>query len=87
MCSNCRILSNGDPKVERGRRKCDKYWPSDCIETYGIIQVKLIQEDVMATYTVRTFQMRHLKLAKKNKNFVDKLVYQYHYTNWPDHGK
>lgn len=72
--------------VERGRRKCDMYWPKDGIETYGIIQVKLVQEDVMATYTVRTFIIKHLKLAKKNKNATEKTVYQYHYTNWPDHG-
>lgn len=72
--------------VERGRRKCDMYWPKDT-ETYGVIQVKLIQEDVMATYTVRTFQIKHLKLGKKNKNATEKLVSQYHYTNWPDHGK
>lgn len=73
--------------VERGRRKCDMYWPKDGVETYGIIQVKLVQEDVMATYTVRTFVIKHLKLAKKNKNATEKTVYQYHYTNWPDHGK
>ncbi|XP_055315021.1 tyrosine-protein phosphatase 99A isoform X1 [Sitodiplosis mosellana] len=72
--------------VERGRRKCDMYWPKDGIETYGIIQVKLVQEDVMATYTVRTFVIKHMKLAKKNKNSTEKTVYQYHYTNWPDHG-
>lgn len=72
--------------VERGRRKCDMYWPKDDIETYGVIQVKFIQEDVMATYTVRTFQIKHLKLKKKKQLATEKLVYQYHYTNWPDHG-
>lgn len=49
--------------VERGRRKCDMYWPKDGTETYGVIQVKLLQEDVMATYTVRTFQIKHLKVS------------------------
>lgn len=71
--------------VERGRRKCDMYWPKDGTETYGVIQVKFLQENVMATYTVRTFQIKHLKLKKK-KQISEKLVYQYHYTNWPDHG-
>lgn len=71
--------------VERGRRKCDMYWPKDGSETYGVIQVKFLQENVMATYTVRTFQIKHLKLKKK-KQISEKLVYQYHYTNWPDHG-
>ncbi|XP_058812317.1 tyrosine-protein phosphatase 99A [Topomyia yanbarensis] len=72
--------------VERGRRKCDMYWPKDGSEMYGVIQVRLIREDVMATYTVRTFQMKHTKLKKKKASQMEKLVYQYHYTNWPDHG-
>lgn len=72
--------------VERGRRKCDMYWPKEGVENYGVIQVKLVREDVMATYTVRTFQIRHMKLKKKKKFPSEKFVYQYHYTNWPDHG-
>lgn len=72
--------------VERGRRKCDMYWPKAGIESYGVIQVKLVREDVMATYTVRTFQIRHLKAKKKKQFPTEKFVYQYHYTNWPDHG-
>ncbi|XP_046407157.1 tyrosine-protein phosphatase 99A [Ischnura elegans] len=72
--------------VERGRRKCDMYWPKEGSETYGVIQVKLVKEDVLATYTVRTFQIRHLRIKKKKRGFNDRYVYQYHYTNWPDHG-
>ncbi|XP_038105916.1 tyrosine-protein phosphatase 99A isoform X1 [Culex quinquefasciatus] len=72
--------------VERGRRKCDMYWPKDGTEMYGVIAVKLIREEVMATYTVRTFQIKHTKLKKKKASQTEKLVYQYHYTNWPDHG-
>lgn len=72
--------------VERGRRKCDMYWPKDGIETYGVIQVKFIQEEVMATYTVRTFSIKHMKLKKKKQIATEQLVYQYHYPNWPDHG-
>ncbi|XP_037949818.1 tyrosine-protein phosphatase 99A-like isoform X1 [Teleopsis dalmanni] len=72
--------------VERGRRKCDMYWPRDGVETYGVIQVKLVEEEVMSTYTVRTLQIKHLKLKKKKQSNTEKIVYQYHYTNWPDHG-
>ncbi|KAK9718919.1 Fibronectin type III domain [Popillia japonica] len=72
--------------VERGRRKCDMYWPKEGTETYGVIQVKLVKEDVMATYTVRTLQIRHLRIKKKKATMAEKTVYQYHYTNWPDHG-
>ncbi|KAJ8955435.1 hypothetical protein NQ318_003534, partial [Aromia moschata] len=58
-------------------------------ETYGVIQVKLVKEDIMATYTVRTLCIRHLRVNIKNKRkaaMAEKTVYQYHYTNWPDHG-
>lgn len=39
------------------------YWPKEGTETYGVIQVKLVKEDVMATYTVRTLQIRHLRVS------------------------
>nr|CAD7403677.1 unnamed protein product [Timema cristinae] len=67
-------------------RKCDMYWPKEGSETHGVIQVKLIKEDVMATYTVRTLQVRHLRIKKKKHVMSERFVYQYHYTNWPDHG-
>nr|XP_023025132.1 tyrosine-protein phosphatase 99A [Leptinotarsa decemlineata] len=75
--------------VERGRRKCDMYWPKEGTETYGVIQVKLVKEDIMATYIVRTLSIRHLRVNIKNRkkaSLAEKTVYQYHYTNWPDHG-
>lgn len=73
--------------IERGRRKCDMYWPREGTEIYGVISVTLLEENVLATYTVRTFAIKHLKLKKKKTRVCEKTVYQYHYTNWPDHGK
>ncbi|XP_057323850.1 tyrosine-protein phosphatase 99A-like isoform X1 [Microplitis mediator] len=74
--------------VERGRPKCDMYWPKEGTETYGNVQVTLIKEDVMATYTIRTLHIRHMKIKKKKNgsNVGERTVYQYHYTGWPDHG-
>lgn len=72
--------------VERGRRKCDLYWPNEGIETYGYIQVKLLKEELMAMYTVRTFQVHHTRAKKKKNVPLGRTIYQYHYTNWPDHG-
>ena len=46
------------------QRKCDLYWPKDGTETYGIVQVRLLQEVVMATYTLRTFHVKNLKIKK-----------------------
>ncbi|KAK6634358.1 hypothetical protein RUM43_011758 [Polyplax serrata] len=72
--------------IERGRRKCDMYWPKEGTEVYGVISVTMVREDVMATYTIRTFQIRHLRIKKKKSNVQERTVLQYHYTNWPDHG-
>lgn len=46
------------------QRKCDMYWPKEGTETYGIVQVRLLQEVVMATYTLRTFHVKNLKIKK-----------------------
>ncbi|XP_078047953.1 putative receptor-type tyrosine-protein phosphatase mosPTP-1 isoform X2 [Augochlora pura] len=74
--------------VERGRKKCDMYWPKKGSETYGYIQVTLLREDVMATYTIRTLRIRHLKVKKRKNgvNMGERVIWQYHYTGWPDHG-
>jgi receptor-type tyrosine-protein phosphatase gamma len=51
------------------------YWPKEGAETYGVIQVKLVKEDVMATYTVRTLQIRHLRVRGHNYIRVVPLLY------------
>lgn len=43
------------------------YWPKEGVETHGCIQVKLISEDVRATYTIRTFTIKHLKVSDIDK--------------------
>ncbi|XP_014259978.1 tyrosine-protein phosphatase 99A [Cimex lectularius] len=72
--------------VERGRRKCDLYWPKEGTETYGHIQVRLVKEDVLAMYTVRTMKIVHLKAKRKKYTMGERQVQQFHYTNWHDHG-
>lgn len=37
--------------------KCDQYWPSRGTETYGMIQVTMLDTVELATYTVRTFAL------------------------------
>ncbi|CAH8452471.1 unnamed protein product [Schistosoma turkestanicum] len=67
--------------VERGRRKCDKYWPSSGHQTYGNISVRMVSEVVRAFFTVRVFTVRHIKAKRGSK---DRLVYHYQYTDWRD---
>lgn len=52
------------------------YWPKEGVETYGVIQVKLVKEDVMATYTVRTLQIRHLRVRFLIALFIDLINYE-----------
>ena len=42
--------------------KCDLYWPDAGSETYGELVVTLVREDVLSSYTLRTFTIRNLKV-------------------------
>lgn len=41
--------------------KCDQYWPVRGTETYGLIQVTLLDTVELATYTVRTFALHKVR--------------------------
>lgn len=45
------------------QKKCDQYWPKEGSEHYGLIQVRLVHEEVLATYTIRKFAIRHMKVC------------------------
>ena len=68
------------------QKKCDQYWPSEGTESYGLIQVRTVREEVRGTFILRTLSLRPLKGKGKKSSGAERTVFQYHYTNWPDHG-
>ncbi|XP_029379627.1 receptor-type tyrosine-protein phosphatase beta [Echeneis naucrates] len=68
--------------VEKGRVKCDHYWPLDQDPLYyGDLIVQMLSESVLPEWTIREFNIcseEHLSFSR--------LVRQFHYTVWPDHG-
>ncbi|XP_026220324.1 receptor-type tyrosine-protein phosphatase beta-like isoform X2 [Anabas testudineus] len=68
--------------VEKGRVKCDHYWPFDQDPLYyGDLIVQMLSESVLPEWTIREFNI----CSEEQLNFT-RLVRQFHYTVWPDHG-
>uniref|UniRef100_A0A8C2PXT3 Receptor-type tyrosine-protein phosphatase F n=1 Tax=Cyprinus carpio TaxID=7962 RepID=A0A8C2PXT3_CYPCA len=65
---------------EKTRVKCDQYWPIRGTETYGMIQVTMLDAVELATYSVRTFALY------KNGSSEKCEVRQFQFMAWPDHG-
>ncbi|XP_072318757.1 protein tyrosine phosphatase receptor type Db isoform X8 [Eucyclogobius newberryi] len=60
--------------------KCDQYWPTRGTETYGLIQVTLLDTVELATYSVKTFALYKSGSNEKRE------VRHFQFTAWPDHG-
>ncbi|KAG3282963.1 protein tyrosine phosphatase, receptor type F, transcript variant X17 [Ictidomys tridecemlineatus] len=65
---------------EKSRVKCDQYWPARGTETYGLIQVTLLDTVELATYTMRTFALHKSGSSEKRE------LRQFQFMAWPDHG-
>uniref|UniRef100_A0AAQ4P1Y8 protein-tyrosine-phosphatase n=1 Tax=Gasterosteus aculeatus aculeatus TaxID=481459 RepID=A0AAQ4P1Y8_GASAC len=65
---------------EKSRIKCDQYWPSRGTETYGMIQVTLLDTMELATFCVRTLSLHKSGSSERRE------VRQFQFTSWPDHG-
>lgn len=68
--------------VEKGRVKCDHYWPLDQDPLYyGDLIVQMVSESVLPEWTIREFS-----ICSEEQLSFPRLVRQFHYTVWPDHG-
>ncbi|XP_056280438.1 receptor-type tyrosine-protein phosphatase zeta isoform X2 [Pseudoliparis swirei] len=70
---------------EKGRTKCDQYWPQESQEDYGPYHVTLRSSRTLAYYTLRTFTVRDTSNEACPRR-VEHTVHHYHYTQWPDMG-
>ncbi|XP_022803027.1 tyrosine-protein phosphatase Lar-like [Stylophora pistillata] len=64
---------------ERGRIKCEQYWPTDGTELYGDIEVTVTDWIEFANYTITTLQICKEGASQPRE------VKHFQFTGWPDH--
>lgn len=71
--------------IEKGRTKCQKYWPNDGEpeQEYGNIKVLTLDENELADYIIRRFT---ITLMKNGSEVSSRKISQYQFISWPDHG-
>ncbi|CAN9508322.1 unnamed protein product [Ophioblennius macclurei] len=68
--------------VEKGRVKCDQYWPADREPLYyGDLVLQMLSESVLPEWTIREF-----KISSEAGGSYPRVLRHFHYTVWPDHG-
>ncbi|XP_053271361.1 receptor-type tyrosine-protein phosphatase beta [Pleuronectes platessa] len=66
--------------VEKGRVKCDQYWPADREPLYyGELVIQMLSESVLPEWTIREFKIT-------SESSYPRVLRHFHYTVWPDHG-
>jgi len=81
MCweTNSRAIVMLTRCVEKGREKCDRYWPYDTQPVYyGDIQVTIMNESLFPDWNVTEFRMMRGDAVRSIRHF--------HFTTWPDFG-
>ena len=78
------IVSFAHPHVHQcllhSQVKCHQYWPDEKSGLYGRIRVHVQEVQVLADYTQRTFSLQ------MDNSKEERIVTQFHFTVWPDHG-
>uniref|UniRef100_A0A6G1SL08 protein-tyrosine-phosphatase n=1 Tax=Aceria tosichella TaxID=561515 RepID=A0A6G1SL08_9ACAR len=68
---------------EMGREKCTQYWPAERFGDYGPFRIALNQE-----YDTNTFNyiLREFTITDSRNPGYNRIIRQFHYTNWPEQG-
>ncbi|XP_015786402.1 tyrosine-protein phosphatase 10D [Tetranychus urticae] len=65
--------------IEKGREKCDRYWPSEPQPVYyGDIQVTVLNESQYPDWSISEFKVM--------RGDQSRIVRHFHFTTWPDFG-
>ncbi|XP_034139015.1 tyrosine-protein phosphatase 10D isoform X2 [Drosophila guanche] len=81
MCweSNSRAIVMLTRCFEKGREKCDQYWPVDRVAMfYGDIKVQLIIDTHFRDWSISEFMV--------SRNCESRIMRHFHFTTWPDFG-
>ncbi|PNF39380.1 hypothetical protein B7P43_G13658 [Cryptotermes secundus] len=81
MCweSNSRAIVMLTRCIEKGREKCDHYWPYDTMPVYyGDISVQILNDSHYQDWSITEFMMCRGDTSRVMRHF--------HFTTWPDFG-
>ncbi|XP_071056638.1 tyrosine-protein phosphatase 10D isoform X2 [Onthophagus taurus] len=81
MCweSNSRAIIMLTRCIEKGREKCDHYWPYDTMPVYyGDISVQILNETRYPDWNVSEFMVC--------RGDTQRVIRHFHFTTWPDFG-
>ncbi|XP_038120480.1 tyrosine-protein phosphatase 10D isoform X6 [Culex quinquefasciatus] len=81
MCweSNSRAIVMLTRTFEKGREKCDHYWPHDTVPVYyGDIKVTLLNDSHYPDWVITEFMM--------TRGDTQRILRHFHFTTWPDFG-
>ena len=69
--------------MEAMKKKCEQYWPENEHETCTIanFDIKLKKIDRYTSYDIRILELQHSDFPNETR-----VVIQFHFTVWPDHG-
>ncbi|XP_065680365.1 receptor-type tyrosine-protein phosphatase delta isoform X3 [Hydra vulgaris] len=66
--------------VEKGKKKCELYWPTSDAKIFGDVEVTISATDNFSDYVIRKFSIKKVSLEGI------KLVHHFQFLHWPDHG-